>query len=392
MTETTAGDAQRRLPFEFTGTAVEYFGIWIVNLFLTIITVGTYSAWAKVRRLRYFYGNTWLDGHNFEYHARPLQILIGRIIVVGYLVFVNVVGEVSPVASGLLLLPYVIALPWVFNKAIAFNARMTSYRNVHFSFEGSYLKALGIFIGLPLLVFVPVLAAGGLNYAVFGEGDIGAGGAVLTLAGVLASAALIPFVTQAGINYIGNNTRFGTAKFTTDAPLRLIFQNLTMSVSFAILFAGVTLAMVAGTLFSIDDSHRFSFGTHADPEASFGIVALFLLAGILIYIPFILAYTFYSAGNRNIAFNHTTLEDGHRFVSVLSRLRYVWIIVSNLVVTLATLALMRPWAAIRTWRYITTSTAMLPSGTLDSFIDVQAEQGNVAAAEYVDIDGIDFGL
>jgi hypothetical protein len=42
-------------PIEFTGTAGEYFGIWIVNILLTIVTVGFYSAWAKVRRKRYFY-------------------------------------------------------------------------------------------------------------------------------------------------------------------------------------------------------------------------------------------------------------------------------------------------------------------------------------------------
>ena len=75
QTASTTG-SEGALPFGFSGTAAEYFGIWIVNLFLTIITLGIYSAWAKVRRLRYFYGNTWLDGHNFEYHARPIQILI----------------------------------------------------------------------------------------------------------------------------------------------------------------------------------------------------------------------------------------------------------------------------------------------------------------------------
>ena len=38
---------------EFSGSAREYFGIWIVNLILTIITLGIYSAWAKVRRQIY---------------------------------------------------------------------------------------------------------------------------------------------------------------------------------------------------------------------------------------------------------------------------------------------------------------------------------------------------
>jgi hypothetical protein len=64
----------------FSGTAGEYFGIWIVNLFLTVITLGIYSAWAKVRKKRYFYGNTWLADGNFEYHGNPLAILKGRLL------------------------------------------------------------------------------------------------------------------------------------------------------------------------------------------------------------------------------------------------------------------------------------------------------------------------
>src|SRR3569623_2722255 len=44
--------------FEFTGTGPEYFRIWIVNLLLTLSTLGIYTAWAKVRRVQYFYRNT----------------------------------------------------------------------------------------------------------------------------------------------------------------------------------------------------------------------------------------------------------------------------------------------------------------------------------------------
>src|SRR6187402_3726843 len=76
------------LPFEFRATGGEYFRIWIVNLLLTIVTLGIYSAWAKVRRLRYFYGSTLLDGHSFEYHATPMAILKGRLLVfAAYVVF-----------------------------------------------------------------------------------------------------------------------------------------------------------------------------------------------------------------------------------------------------------------------------------------------------------------
>ena len=73
----------REHSFSFHGRSSTYFKIWIVNILLSIFTIGIYSAWAKVRRLRYFYENTTLDGHQFGYHAQPVKILIGRLIVVG---------------------------------------------------------------------------------------------------------------------------------------------------------------------------------------------------------------------------------------------------------------------------------------------------------------------
>jgi hypothetical protein len=70
---------KQELKLEFTGTGKEYFRIWIVNLFLTLITFGIFSAWAKVRKKLYFYSHTILDGTPFQYLGQPLPILKGRI-------------------------------------------------------------------------------------------------------------------------------------------------------------------------------------------------------------------------------------------------------------------------------------------------------------------------
>ena len=71
--------------FRFTGTGGEYFAIWIVNLLLSIVTLGIYSAWAKVRREKYFHQHTRLAGTGFDYHGRPGAILRGRLLAVGLL-------------------------------------------------------------------------------------------------------------------------------------------------------------------------------------------------------------------------------------------------------------------------------------------------------------------
>ena len=72
----------REEAFAFTGSGSEYFRIWIVNLILSVVTLGIYSAWAKVRRLEYFYRHTRVAGASFDYHGRPLAILKGRIVAV----------------------------------------------------------------------------------------------------------------------------------------------------------------------------------------------------------------------------------------------------------------------------------------------------------------------
>ncbi|MFB1034562.1 MAG: DUF898 family protein, partial [Sinobacterium sp.] len=40
---------KRTVPVKFLGKTGEFFSIWIVNLLLTIVTLGIYSAWATVR-------------------------------------------------------------------------------------------------------------------------------------------------------------------------------------------------------------------------------------------------------------------------------------------------------------------------------------------------------
>lgn len=350
----------RKLPFEFTGKAGEYFGIWIVNLLLSIVTLGIYTAWAKVRRLRYFYGNTWLDGHNFEYHARPKQILIGRIIVVGFLAVYSILAKLVHPMFGLLIIPYLIAYPWLINKSMNFNARMTTYRNVRLSFGGTYWGAFGVFVAMP---FAAIFSAG----------------------------ILAPIGSRLSTNYIGRHLKYGSARFDTHNDLDSFYGNWGVSV----LFVFVAM-LVTGSVGAASGTAVYFLGWDIGiPESEDVPPGVFVFTMIFFgsaYIVILLSLIFYAAGVRNLAFNTATLEGGHRFASNLGRLRYVWILVSNLIASILTLGMLRPWAAIRTWRYMANHTSLIANGELDRFVDVAAPQGSVAAAEFFDIEGIDFGL
>ncbi|MEN9912439.1 MAG: hypothetical protein RI956_883, partial [Pseudomonadota bacterium] len=67
MTILPSDTSQYKYPVSFTGTGSEYFKIWIVNLLLTIISFGIYYPWAKVRKNKYIYSNTLVDGVAFDY-------------------------------------------------------------------------------------------------------------------------------------------------------------------------------------------------------------------------------------------------------------------------------------------------------------------------------------
>ena len=135
---------------QFSGKGAEFFGIWIVNILLSVITLGIYSAWAKVRTYRYFYGHTRIDGHSFDYLATPIQILKGRILAVIVFLVYTFTTSFLPIVGLIFALGFIFLMPWIINQGLRFNMRMTRHRNVRFAFKGSYGQAFINFILLPV--------------------------------------------------------------------------------------------------------------------------------------------------------------------------------------------------------------------------------------------------
>ena len=148
----------------FEGSGFEYFKIWIVNILLTVITVGLYYPWAKVRNRRYFYANTRFEDRSFEYHATGKQLFIGYLIAMALFIAFAVAQQISPIASGVGFIIFIFALPWIIWRSLKFSLRMTSFSNVRFSFEGGLGNAYLNFMVLPALFFlilwgIPIAAA-----------------------------------------------------------------------------------------------------------------------------------------------------------------------------------------------------------------------------------------
>jgi len=141
-------------PFVFHGETREYFRIWIVNTLLTLLTLGLYAAWAKVRKRRYLRGNTEPMGHRFDYVADPRRILAGNVLVALMFLAYMIVGEVYPMVRIGALVVGLALLPWVVVRSLAFNAHNTVYRGMRFYSRQTYGMAALTYIGQWFIILI----------------------------------------------------------------------------------------------------------------------------------------------------------------------------------------------------------------------------------------------
>ncbi|HBG04337.1 MAG: hypothetical protein A2075_17665 [Geobacteraceae bacterium GWC2_58_44] len=340
-TQAAASERRRTLTFSFTGNAREYFGIWIVNTLLRVVTFGIYSPWAKVRKRRYFYGNTLLDDASFDYLADPLAILKGWFIAGGFFGLYSLASQTSPIASMVMMLAFFGLYPWVIVRSRIFNLRNSSHRNIRFSFRADYREAYQVYLWWSLLV-------------------------PLTL-GILA-----PYVAYRQKRFLVENSAYGTTLFRFDANPKQFYR------AFLPMFLLVPLMLAAtGGIFLLPKgewNHLLGFA----PLVM--MLAIYLVAGL--YLPTVLT---------NLTWSATSIG-GHRFQSTLRVRDLAWIHLSSAVAVLCTLGLLAPWAAVRLARYRLDKLTLSGIGRLDSIIAAENEAMGATGEELGDMLGFDLGL
>jgi uncharacterized membrane protein YjgN (DUF898 family) len=234
--------SSNQTPFEFTGKVGEYFGIWIVNLLLSIVTLGIYSAWAKVRRRKYFYNNTLVDGVGFDYHANPIAILKGRIIAFVLFVVYSVLSGINPALGLLMAFVLFLTLPWIIVRGMMFNARNSSYHGLRFDFNGKYGEAVKVFIGYTLLTIVTLGLA-------------------------------IPFVAQRTHKLVISGHKFGTTNFKMGALVRDFYKIYLIILFIPLLGIIAAIAIPAYQQYKVKASQMGVYQTQQFTRASMKVNA-----------------------------------------------------------------------------------------------------------------------
>jgi uncharacterized membrane protein YjgN (DUF898 family) len=329
-------------PFVFTATGTAYFRIWIVNLLLTIVTVGFYSPWAKVRRLRYFYGNTTFDGSPFEFHGRPIALLKGRLVGLVLLIAYSQTARFSLMLWLCIVAALFAAMPWLLWKSLRFRMANASYRGIRFAFDGT--------IGQAYLTFIPLMLAalGPSMITVLAQPQATSSQAVMLhflgrlYLGLGIALLLAPWFYFRLKVYQHRHARLGTTPFGFDGKVAGAYMIFVKAILIVVLF--IVVGVVAGVVVGAPVWFVANLaGFNATPAGLFAGVA----TGYLVLITSMVTVR---AMVQNFVWNHSLLG-GHRFMSLVGRTRSFRIEIVNVVLTVVTLGLFWPFAVVRSLRY-----------------------------------------
>lgn len=376
---------ERTHPFEFRGRAGEFFRIWIVNVVLTVLTLGIYSAWAKVRTRRYFYGNTLLDGKPFDFTGNPVAILKGNLIFGGLFVVYVVASSAFPSLALLVMIVIGVLMPWLIQKAFRFRARNTVHRNVRFRFHGTTSESYTVFLGYPMLI--------GFTLGI-----------------------LIPYVQFHQKKYFLGNLSWGTTASDMQGSVGYFYKTFFKLIAIVILLIAVPISLAVPAYMSFQkqateatagaaEQSATDAATNSEPDSEEsttkdtadsglpGLAEVGIIVGVFVlYFLMFLFFTYYQVRTQNYSINSTQWG---RLGHLESRVRVrdlLWLYLTNGLVVLVSFGLMIPWVKIRMARYRASRTSFISTGSLDSVAAALSEEESAIGDAGADVFDFDIGF
>ncbi len=286
-------DAERRLTF--VGRAGTLLGIHIVNVLLTVLTLGIYYCWAKVRVRSYLLSETVFEGDRFAYHGTGRELLVGTFkagLVFGAVSLLFNAAPMlpggTPVTIGAILLGYLgllLLIPVATVGARRYRLSRTSWRNIRFSFQGNTAAFIKLFVGGALLtgltlgLYYPFFATARYGFLTahsrFGDRSFAFDGRGRDLFGPFLIALLLTVPTLGFVwfwfwakrtRYYWNHTSFEAARFvSTVTGLRLFGLHLVNMV-FLVVTVGLAWPWVTVRNLRFEFANLTLFGA-LDPAA-----------------------------------------------------------------------------------------------------------------------------
>lgn len=317
----------RVVPLEFRGKAGEYFRIWLVNVALSIITLGLYLPWARVRMRRYFYGQTYLEGHNFQYSASPVSLLAGYLLVGALFITFTFTQNFDgwKWLSYLLIAAFYLLYPWLLYRSLRFQAHNTLHRGLRFGFGSSV----------------------GQSYLLYG---------LLPLTYWFTMGLTIPLAQFLQRRFVAQGLRYGGAAGSFRGSAGPVYLTYLAAAGGALAVGLLVVALLVGLQ-----------ALHLERSQGWQQAWPYLAVSLLGALGYLGMGQFVKA-----QLLRYTLEQAQLGATLRFRVRYrplglTWILLSNLLAQFLTLGLATPWAAVRKSRYLLSHIDILTLAPLDQY-------------------------
>lgn len=348
--------------FLFQGSGKGYFVIWLVNILLTLVTLGLYLPWALVRARRYFYTHTELAGARFSYHATGRSVFVGWLcLLVLYVIFIiNMVHHNIGLQLCMLAL-FLIFFPWLITQGLRYQLLMTEINGVRFNFYASPLRAWWVMMGCPLLIIIATVVV----FSLFTTSALSSNsyGTISLLIGIGILVFLLGIAIMQGVyaaQWFGmliNNLQYGKLKFSAEISMKKCITIVLLSMLLFVPFIVVVVVMIIPSIIAMTQAAYVAADDPQQLALIMGPLYGKLILSYLVYIAgAIVCYIFAFVKLRNYLYSRLVLEGDIRFSSTVTMGRVFWISVTNLLVCFVTLFLAWPWAKVRFTRYLLENT------------------------------------
>ena len=392
-------------PLEFTGSGGEYFRVWIVNVLLSIITLGIYTPWARRRTAQYFYSHTLVAGSPLEFTAQQRKMVMGFVLLMLITLAYNIAANTGQdTAVGLFLLAGAVLAPFIWGSAMRFRLGATRWRGLRLQFTASWKEVylaswpvfalalvwFGVFYGLQVLS--PELADA------LQEAEEEARRKLPTFTPAMAALLVLGLVLtvlcfiRLEYNYkslLVLKAQVGAEKGRWK-PVYMDFVRIWLATVLVFILCVVALSVLVSVLAGGSVALVAGLGKQLG-YWMFVIIFVTIVGGIfLMFLASAPARAYREARMFQLMWNNIGVSHVARFKCQLASGSYVWLRIRNMFLTLITLGFYRPFARVSEYRMKCESVNLHVKGGVEQVTGamVRQQQGGLGDA-LADAAGLD---
>ena len=334
-TELTSETVQPAQPGKvvFDGRGGELFVVYLVNILLTMVTLGIYRFWGKTRIREYVWSHLRYKGDAFEYTGTGMELFLGFLIVAlvvfaplfGLTIWAQVlIGEGEDMLAAAIIIPvvlaYIVLFPMAIYRAYRYRLSRSLWRGIRFGLSGKPSAYARKFIGYTLLQIITLGLA-------------------------------TPYARVRLYEILISNIWMGSGRFTFEAPWKPLMKRFTLLWVALVLTIGAA-AIVQTQLIGIAAPQSPDFGNPDmfPPENSM-LMAVATMISSVGGIVVVCLYLYYSAFEYRYIVSHIKFENVGFSVDMKVRQLFGLYVVNGLLL-LFTLGIAFPWVIVRILNFI----------------------------------------